>query len=362
LRKSITLTSGMLVFSFLLSFLSIFGFSSDCEYQAQFFTTKLQGKLDYSRLEKVGIKTIIYRVFQDDQKDGGLYFNNTQFRTLKPALEKLIDEMETKRTTLTLCAWMIGRKFKWVADTGILDYQYENHQRQIVPKLDIFNPGVMQKLINIYMELASKKIDSILIQDDLTLRYNEGFSNWGKAKFTGEAQAPAREKLMMKRDSAYNKKWNAIKVKQVNKVLKTIVKTCKKVNSGIKVGMNIYYETPVFNGKSEAWYGHNLGKILETGIDNIYLMSYHRQIKKEMKLSEIKNRELFKKIVQKAYDICKEKLIVKIQLRDWKTSERIPMDEIKAYLALVPKQVKRICFTPVTSDDYEYLEMIIESR
>jgi biofilm PGA synthesis lipoprotein PgaB len=336
--------------------------SSHREYQAQFFINKLHGKIDYARFLKIGIKTIIYRVFWDNKQKGGLYFNNTQFRVIEPALENMIDDIVKMKSPINLCAWMIGRKFKWVTDSEILDYQYENYQRQLVPKLDIFNPGVMQKLINVYMELASKKTDSILIQDDLTLRYNEGFSNWGKAKFSGEANAPAREKLMMKKDSPYNKKWNQIKVKQISKVLKTIIRACKKVNSGLKVGMNIYYETPISNRKSEAWYAHNLKKILETGIDNIYLMSYHRQIKNEMKLSEAANRELFKKIVQNAYDVCGDKLIVKIQLRDWQTGERIPEEEIKAYLALVPPQIKRVCFTPVKLEDYQYLENIITNR
>jgi hypothetical protein len=78
-----------------------------------------------------------------------------------------------------------------------------------------------------------------------------------------------------------------------------------------------------------------------------------------MKLSETKNRELFKQIVEKAYGICKEKLIVKIQLRDWETGQRIPVEEVKAYLALVPPRVKRVCFTPATTKDYDYLEELI---
>jgi hypothetical protein len=88
-------------------------------------------------------------------------------------------------------------------------------------------------------------------------------------------------------------------------------------------------------------------------------MSYHRQIKDEMRLSETRNRTLFKEIVEKAYQICKEKLIVKLQTRDWNTSERIPADEVKAYLTLIPPQVHRVCFTPVTPDDLDYLEEII---
>lgn len=349
----------------LIAILTSFGFGENSvprTYEAQFFTVKLPGKLDYKRLEQTGISRIIFRVFWDDEEKGGLYFENSLFRTLEPNLPLLIADMKRSRSGLKLCAWMIARKFKWLNDTTMLDYQFENGERTPVRKLDIFNPLVLQKLIELYKELASHRIDRVLIQDDLTLRYNEGFSNWGKAKFTAETSAPASEKLMMRKKTPYNDNWNRIKISQLNKVISLLVKTCKRVNSGIKVGMNVYYEAPVFTKKAEAWYAHNLEQIMETGLDYIYLMSYQRQIKNELKLSENKNRQMFKKIVDNAYRICKDKLIVKIQLRDWQTSERVPVEEVKAYMALIPPRVKNICFTPVTLEDYDYLKEILAAN
>jgi biofilm PGA synthesis lipoprotein PgaB len=329
-------------------------------YEIQFFAYRWDNSLDYQRLKKLGIKKIIYRVFKNHETSGGLYFVNTQFRTLEPALEKIIEEFDFKQ--LDLGTWMIGRKFNWLENTRILDYQYENQARQVIRKLDIFNPEAVKKLITVYKELASHKIQCILIQDDFTLRYHEGFSNWGKAKFTIVTGDPAREELMIQKNTPYNLNWNRVKVNQLNTVLKQIVQNCKSVNSGIKVGINIYYETPLYVKRAEAWYGHNLDEILETGVDFIYLMSYHRQIKDEMRLSETRSRALFKEIVEKAYQICKEKLIVKLQIRDWNTSEPIPAEEVKAYLNLIPPQVHRVCFTPVTPEDIDYLEEILGSR
>jgi len=361
LKGNIILKSGIISCSICLVLLGAYVYPAETgdyrTYEVQFFDFRLQNQLDYSRLENIGIKKIIYRAFKDDETRGGLYFVNTQFRTLEPALEKIIEEFDFKK--LDLCAWMIARKFNWLENTSMLDYQYENKTRQVIRKLDVFNPDAVKKLITVYKELASHKIQCILIQDDFTLRYNEGFSNWGKAKFTTVTGEPAREELMMQKNTPPNLDWNRVKMNQLNGILKQIVQNCKSVNSGIKVGINIYYETPLYINRSEAWYGHNLGEILETGVDYIYLMSYHRQIKDEMRLSETRNRTLFKEIVEKAYQICKEKLIVKLQTRDWNTSERIPADEVKAYLTLIPPQVHRVCFTPVTPDDLDYLEEII---
>ncbi len=355
LRKNTVLAIGIFFCSLFIFFLNAFA----RRFEVQFHTTHLHDKLDYTRLERMGVTKIIYRVFHDNIRDGGLYFKNTQFKTLNPYLEQLIAEFDFGK--LELCAWMIGRQFKWIASTFLFDYQYKNGDRQLVPKLDLFNPDAIQKLIVVYKELASHKIDCILIQDDFTLRHNEGFSNWGKAQFAIAAKVPARENLMMAANTLYSLNWKRVKINQLNKVLKRIVENCKKVNSAIKVGINIYYETPIQVEKAEAWYSHNLREILNTGIDYIYLMSYHRQIKKEMQLSETRNRIFFKQIVDRAYEICKEKLIVKIQIRDWETGRRIPVSEIKAYLSLIPTEVERICFTPVKVDDFNYLEEIIKT-
>ncbi len=361
MKGNIILKSGIISCSICLVFLATWLCQGEAGasrgYEIQFFAYRLDNSVDYRRLKSIGIKKIIYRVFKNHETSGGLYFVNTQFRTLEPALEKIIEEFDFKQ--LDLGTWMIGRKFNWLENTRILDYQYENQARQVIRKLDVFNPDAVKKLITVYKELASHKIQCILIQDDFTLRYNEGFSNWGKAKFTTVTGLPAREELMMQKNTPYNLNWNRVKVNQLNTVLKQIIQNCKSVNSGIKVGINIYYESPLYLERSEAWYGHNLGEILETSVDYIYLMSYHRQIKDEMRLSETSNRTFFKEIVEKAYQICKEKLIVKIQIRDWNTGEQIPADEIKAYLNLIPPQVHRVCFTPVTPDDIDYLEEIL---
>ncbi len=329
------------------------------EYDIQFFTIRVHQKLDYPRLRRMGINRIIFRVFQDTPKNGGLYFSNPQFRTLEPALEKLIREFDFGRTQL--CAWMIGRKFKWDSRVSMFDYRYEDGKRERVAKYDIFNPDAVSRIISVFKTLASNRIDCILIQDDFMLRYNEGFSNWGKAHFTGTLEVPARESSMMKVGTPYHFHWKRIKREQLNRVLTDIVRNCKMVNSAIKVGMNVYYETPLFVDKAETWYSHNLKELVATGLDYIYLMSYQRQIKDEMKLSETENREMFKRIVEKAYEICKDRLVVKLQVKDWNTGKRVPAEELKAYLALIPTGVKRVCFTPVSVKDLDYLEEVIGS-
>ncbi len=360
LRKNTLRIIGIVACSWFFIFFHFFHTHATARsYEVQFFSINLPNRLDYSHLKSLGVDKIIYRVFQDLQRRGGLYFHNTSFKTLSPALERMIQDVRLGGTDVQVCAWMITRKFKWLSNSLLFDYHMETGTRSLVPKLDVFNPDAVKKITTVFKELASKKIDCILIQDDFILRYNEGFSNWGKAKFSAVAGVPAREQLMMKQDTPYNVLWNQVKIDQLNKVLTLIVRNCKMVNSAIKVGLNVYYETPLFKDKGEAWYGHNLEALMATGIDYIYLMSYHRQIKDEMKLNEPRNQELFKRIVEKGYEICNDKLVVKLQVRDWKTGRRIPAPEVKTYLNLIPEGVQRICFTPVKPGDEAYLAEII---
>lgn len=323
----------------------------------------LAGRLDYKKFAEIGIRKIIVRVFQDEGKSGGLFFNSTLFRTIDTRLETIIAEVDAQkqRQTIDLCAWMIARRFSWVSDSNLFDYQYRNGKRESIKKFDIFNPSAINRIVEVFKELAKKNIDAILIQDDLMLRYNEGFSNWGKAAFAGAAGLPANERLMMKKDTPYNLKWQAIKIKQVNKVLASIVTACKSVKPGIKIGINIYYEAPLYPGSAAAWYAHDLQEIVKTGVDCIYLMSYHRQIKKELRLTESDNRILFWRIIDRAHRVCNDRLVVKLQVRDWQTGRRIPASEIKAYLEIIPAQVRRVCFTAVKPGDLAYLQEIIGS-
>lgn len=329
-------------------------------FQIQFHSADINGKLWYRYLHHIGVETVIVRVFQDREDNGGLYFTNSEFRVIKPHLDRLIPSFQSQ--PLDLYAWMIARRFNWVDQSAYFDYSYQDGERRRVKKFDIFNPRAVRKIVAVFRELAGKTINGILIQDDFFLRHNEGFSNWGKAMFTHRTRIPANEQFMTDSRTISSEHWNRIKVDQITTVLDLIVKNCKQVNPGIKVGMNIYYETPYYHEESRSWYAHDLGKLVKTGIDHVYLMAYHRQMKKERRLTEGDNRRLFKKIVEQAWRTCGDKLVVKLQIRDWDTGRLIPLGEIQTYLDLVPGGVKRICLTPVRAGDFGYVEQIIQNQ
>ncbi len=380
-RKSIDPRSGILffnwiIFSILISWYaagrplnprdSVKNTPTNREYELQFMNADLGGRIDHEALAQIGIGKVIVRSFKNDVSQGGLYFQNSFFNVLQPYLDRLGSEFRSRDSGLHLWSWMIGRKFNWEEETKYFDYEYVEGAdgyggRRMVRKFDLFNPDAVDRIVGVYKELAAKNIQGILIQDDLFIRYNEGFSNWGKAKFTIITHLPLSTRLAMRPNTAYSQNWNRIKINQVNHVLTRIVGACKAVYPKIRVGMNIYYETPLYVRRAEKWYAHNLGEIVKTGIDHIYLMTYHRQMKEEMKFDEVRNRQVFQLIVKRASEVCGDKLVVKLQIKDWDTGRRIPLTELKEYLQLIPPAVKRICFTPVTPVDLDYIKQIVNS-
>jgi len=311
------------------------------------------------RLHAMGIDRVILRVFQNDPGHGGLFFENSLFRVLSPVLERIGDTFAG--SGVDLYAWMITRQFNWLGRSLLYDNEYHRGRLRTVDKLDLFNTEAVNQLTAVFGELAGKRIDGILIQDDLFLRHNEGFSLWGKAAFVDGTSWMVREEEIMERGSPQNRHWVRVKKRQIIRVLRQIVAKCRSVNPRLKIGMNIYYETPLFVRHAEEWYGHNLAEILETDIDYVYLMSYHRQMREEMKLSEVENRRLFARMMERARALCGDRMIPKLQIRDWRSGRLIPREEIDAYLQMIPDSVRRVCLTPVKPEDLSYIEAVIQA-
>ena len=335
---------------------------SNRKYEIQFFDTNISDYIDFNELKSDRIDNIIIRTFENRNPPKGLLFQNSDYRELGTFLKRMVAKRriaEKIDNSSTLWGWMISRNFNWIQQTHLYDQRYIDGKLERIPKYDLFNEAAVQKIVEIYGELAHHALDGILIQDDLIIKYNEGMSIHGNRWFRRETGIPANLQKMIRKGNYYNREWVKIKKKRVIAVLNRIVDRIKAVNPRITVGMNLYYETPLFIDRGELWYAHNLSELLDSRLDLIYLMSYQNQIQREMNTSEKENRALFKRIVEAAYRLAGDRLVVKIQLYDWKSGVRISRRRALAYLKLIPRKVKRICFTPVKRTDLKFVKKII---
>lgn len=311
---------------------------------------------DPLQLQAHGFTKVILRVFSDDEKNGGLYFINPAFKAVRPVLDNWAPAFSGG--AVSLWAWMGGRYFSWLKDSRFLDLEWRDGQRRIIPKLDIFNPEAEQVLVGLFKALAQKPVRGILIQDDLVLHGNEGFSNWGKAYFTKATGLSADERLMSKNSSVHNRAWERVKCERLMQVLEKIIAVCKTVNPQIKIGMNIHYETPLAPGQARSWYAHDLPALVASSLDYFYLMAYHRQIKNELRLDAANSLVYFAKMTAAALARFGPRLVVKLQVRDWRSSAPIPIDELRSYYDLIPAGVERVCFAAADPEDIPLLARI----
>ncbi len=309
------------------------------------------------RLRDAGLSKAFLRVFSDDERKGGLYFSSGRFRVVRPVLDAWAAEYAG--STVPLWAWMGARKFAWLADNGLLDREWSAGEARRIPKLDLFNPQAQELIVMLFTHLARQPVAGILIQDDLTILGGEGFSSWGKASFTRQSGLEADPGLMLSRGSAQNRVWEELKAVCVGETLKRIVSACHDAKPGVEVGLNVHYEAPLTPERARSWYAFDMAAISASGVDLFYLMAYHRQMRTEMKLGEGGNRLYFRRMLEAALKLWGPKLAVKLQVRDWQSSEPIPLEELKTYYGLIPEEVERICFAAADPEDLDLIARII---
>jgi biofilm PGA synthesis lipoprotein PgaB len=327
---------------------------------AQFHGEDALARIDPLQWRAAGIDGLVVRVFRNQSDHGGLLFENPEFRVIKPMLSSLVQRSQSSGASIW--AWMIARRFDWVEDPRFLDCVFRSGRLETIRSLDLFNPDAVKRVLAVYRQLAQSGISGILIQDDLIIRNREGLSSWGRARYVLESGTPAHIPSMLRRGSSDHAAWIDTKTRRVCEVLTGIVKSCKSVNPDIRIGLNLYYETPLDSVQSREWYAHDLDLLLTSGVDRVFLMAYHRQMAAELNLTFESSLELFSRLVKAAAAVCGEKLVVKIQWRDWQSDEWIPDAEMDAVLDRLPAQVNRVCLTPVAAEDLPRMRRLLARR
>jgi hypothetical protein len=310
-----------------------------------------------ARLQAAGLTKAILRVFSDDEKNGGLYFANGSFPVVRPALDPWAGEYAGN--PVALWAWMGARKFAWMAEAGLLDREWRAGGTHPIAKLDLFNPRALDLVAGLFAQLARRQVRGILIQDDLTLQRSEGFSSWGLASFSRASGLAAEPRRMLDRGSAANLAWEDLKAGTVTEALQRIVTACRAANAAIEIGLNVHYEAPLTPERARSWYAFDTRAASATAVDLFYLMAYHRQMRDEMRLAEGDNRLYFRRMLEAALKLWGPRLAVKLQVRDWRSSEPIPLAELQAYYDLIPDAVERVCFAAADPEDIDRISRII---
>lgn len=305
----------------------------------------------FSKWQECGVNTVIIRVFHnngDRYHSGikthlkeGVYFKTSASPLIYDVLQDIIPI--AKSYNLKVFAWMTTRYADYGVDNlePVVAYSLE-HQKYVTTKgLNIFSLAVQKHILKIFNDLASYPIDGILLQDDLFLRFNEGFNNSTVTLFkseTGKNAKPEHFFIRLNGKITYTDafwEWRQWKSKKIADFISTLNENIKTKNSSLKLMVNLTYEA-VSNPKGAlAWLAHDLS-VLKDVSDYFSLMAYHRQIKNELKLDFIQTKQFLQTMINQCLTVlpdAPQRFLFKIQVKDWDSNEPIEETELRSILS-----------------------------
>ncbi len=298
-------------------------------------------------LKARGVDTIIVRAFHNlgdrplfrelPATDPGFYFRTGEAPVTADVMGAVVENAHAQG--LRVFGWLSTRR----SDALIaghpewLEYQYDPDLGRSIPSrsLSLFQPGARRALRNLACDLAATGVDGILFQDDLIMRWNEGFSDLaGQAFLAATGRGIHPDDLFVLPSSPGKaprfrplfRVWCAWKSRVILEVLGELTAEARRVNPALLTAANVYYESLLQPENGLAWYAQDVPGMAGT-VDFLALMSYHRQMKSELSLDDARLRELLSETVRRARSlaIAEARIIFKVQTIDWES--RLPIPE-----------------------------------
>ncbi len=322
-------------------------------FQVLLFTSKTKTGLDdeMKRIALTGVNTVIVRVFHNTgdrfypfiapKAEAGVYFNTDRAPVVADALSPMIDA--ARKNGLDIWAWMTTRKAAWGGGARRL-WAYDFKERMVIPALgrDLFDDREVADLVALYRDLAAYDIDGILFQDDLILKHNEGMGDTAETLFgspirpeafyTNPYPSPDGSKYYTERYTDSFWKWSRFKAARLSAVARAIIEGSREVRPDLKFAVNIYYESVSRPENGLAWFSQDIGELLKSGADYLFIMSYHRQIMRERGLADLDAvGGLLNDINSRAIPTVGDpaRIGIKLQVMDWDTRKPVGAEELK---------------------------------
>ena len=313
-------------------------------------------------LKNAGVDTLIIRVFQNKENrmfsfatpryEEGVYFKTDYAPVVDDILGKLSEIVH--RNGLELFAWMTTRYANYGLDGNpeyrCKSYNFETKKMEVSRGYNLFHPNVLKRLEGLFRDLGRYPIDGILFQDDLILKHNEDFSTEANLAFMKKFGYLPNPDLLyidpyLSKSGKYYVKaytdsfgsWANWKNRWLMDVAGQLMAAARESNPHLKFGINLYYETTLNTFNGVAWFSQTLSEALKRDFDYYALMAYHRQTMRELNMEERKAIDLMGEVAQNAMKSIKDpsKVMMKLQIYDWKSQEVISRKELETLLTKV---------------------------
>jgi len=320
-------------------------------------TTPAEIEANLSRLKDAGVTTVFVRVFQN-RGDRPLFYDGRPTTTAvgvyfpSAAAPVVADNLAVvsaacRRLGLSVYAWMTTRACDWLLGErpDLADLRYDSATDKVLPsaRLNIFHPVVRQRLTAVFRDLARTDIDGVLFQDDLVLKAGEGFSPEAIAAYLKESGVAISPALLFDRPPGAGAAaifsaefyrdafwpWVAWKNRALLDLAQELTAAAREVRPGLRFALNMYYETVLNPRMALAWYAQDLGVARNRPFDYFSVMSYHRQIGRELSYTPDDSIAAVGVISRQAAAAAGNpaRVIGKVQALDWETQALIPAGE-----------------------------------
>jgi biofilm PGA synthesis lipoprotein PgaB len=129
--------------------------------------------------------------------------------------------------------------------------------------------------------------------------------------------------------------WASWKNRRLLELSRELMAASRELRPDLLFAVNLYYETILNPRMALAWYGQDLKAARDYPFNYFSLMSYHRQIERELSLTGDEAIDALAVMSRRAVDEVgtPEKIIMKIQSLDWQTQRLLPRKELDRALA-----------------------------
>lgn len=313
-------------------------------------------------LKNAGVDTILFRVFQNKgdgvykfvtaRREEGVYFKTEYAPIVEDVLGKVAEIVH--RNGLEIFAWMTTRYANYglqgVPEYRCKRYNFETKKMEGARGFNLFHPDVLKRLEGLFRDLGRYPIEGILFQDDLILYHNEDFSAEANKSFLREFGylphpdlfyiGPYRSdtgKYYAKGYTERFKSWANWKNRWLMNIAQQLMKAAKESNPHLQFAINLYFEAVINDFNGVAWFSQTLSEALRKNFDYYAIMAYHRQAMKDRKIPLNEAMDLMAEVTQKTVRSVGDpsKVLMKIQILDWKNYEVLPQKEVEEILSKI---------------------------
>jgi len=200
--------------------------------------------------------------------------------------------------------------------------------------------------------VGEHEIDGILVQDDLISKYNQGLSPYARQLYLEERRwlpTPAGLYQNVRLEDggrpayvAYTPEfwdWVQWKNEKLVKLEMQLIRAARRVRPDLKFAVNLYYETVMAPQNALAWYSQSLAPLMALPFDYYAVMAYHRQIRRELRLSQEATVSYVSDLAKQMVALVEQpsRVLIKVQVVDWETGDEIPGSELDQVLGAISR-------------------------